>query len=143
VRRARSNEHTDHPRENGIPWTIHPKNRTTRRPVLSRFSSHSHTAPRRWFVALAVAGALGCDSSAQDAIERDVFIATYVDLRIAASETDSLRIGDVERTEVLARHGVTGDELTHFADVYADDLEFMREVWNEVEVQLDHEPEAN
>ena len=33
--------------------------------------------------------------------------------------------------------------LLNFADVHADELEFMREVWNEIELQLDRESDPN
>ena len=78
-----------------------------------------------------------------DAIDRDTFVATYVDLRVAALETDSTRLAATDREEILARHGVTGDDLTHFAEVHAAELEFMREVWNEIELALDREPDSN
>jgi hypothetical protein len=97
----------------------------------------------RWLSGLVVVGMLGCGSAPGDTIEREDFISTYVDLRTAAADTDTLRIGDTERAEVLARHGVTGEDLSRFVEVYAEDLEFMREVWNEVEVRLDFEPETN
>lgn len=96
--------------------------------------------------ALAVTSALfavGCGGSNADAIERDVFVAAYVDLRTTALDTDSARLSDADRDAVLARHGVTSDDLLHFADVHAEELEYMREVWNEIELQLDRESDPN
>ena len=81
--------------------------------------------------------AVACADDPVDTIDREVFIATYVDLRVAALDTDSARIATVERDAVLERHGVTADDLTTFAEVHADDLDFMRDVWNEVEVRMD------
>ncbi|MEM7416351.1 MAG: hypothetical protein AAF389_12685 [Gemmatimonadota bacterium] len=85
----------------------------------------------------------GCGGSGGDAIERDVFVATYIDLRTTALDTDSARLSDADRDAVLARHGVTDQDLLNFADVHADELEFMREVWNEIELQLDRESDSN
>jgi hypothetical protein len=85
----------------------------------------------------------GCGSSAPgDTIDREVFIATYVDLRMAALDTDTARIGTVERDAILQQHGVTADDLTTFADVHGADLEYMRDVWAEVELRLDTDPES-
>ncbi len=80
---------------------------------------------------------------AADAIDRETFIAAYVDLRVAALETDSARLADGDRAEVLSRHGVTADDLTFFAEAHATDLEFMRDVWNEIELLLDRDPDAD
>ena len=72
-----------------------------------------------------------------DTLDREVFIQAYVDLRIAALETDEQLLSDEARTEVLARHGTTAEDLMHFAEVHGRDLEFMRDVWNEVESKMD------
>ena len=82
-----------------------------------------------------------CGGDASDTIDRDAFIQTYVDLRIAALDSDSLRLSDEDREEVLGRHGVTIADLETFAEVHATDLDYMRDVWNEVEVRLDLMPE--
>lgn len=87
--------------------------------------------------------ATACGGSAGESIDREVFIATYVDLRMAALETDSARLADADRDEILSRHGVTGEDLIQFADLHAEELEYMREVWNEVELRLDVSAEEN
>jgi len=85
----------------------------------------------------------GCGGGPQgDTIDREVFITTYVDLRIAALDTDSARVGESERDAILQQHGVTADDLTTFADVHGADLEYMRDVWAEVELRLDSDPNA-
>lgn len=85
----------------------------------------------------------GCGAAESDAIDRELFVQTYVDLRVAAIEADSQRIGEPEREAILARNGVTTDDLLHFAEVYADDLDFMRDVWNDVELRMDRPPGTN
>ncbi len=85
-------------------------------------------------LALAVAA---CGGNVPETIDREVFIGTYVDLRMAAIDTDSAQVSEAERAEILARHGVTEDDLVTFADAHATRLEFMREVWNDVELRMD------
>lgn len=98
-------------------------------------------APWRPLTAVLAALALGCSADepagAEDAIDREVFIATYVDLRIAALDAETRQLTDEARDEVLAKHAVTEERLMEFADVYGRDVDFMTEVWNEVEVRLD------
>jgi hypothetical protein len=81
-----------------------------------------------------------CDSDgspvAGDSIDREAFIATYVELRQAAIASPDFRVTPEQRDEVLARHGVSGEDLVHFADVHGRDLEFMNEVWAEVETRV-------
>ncbi len=76
----------------------------------------------------------------EGAIDRAVFIQAYVDLRMAALDTDSQRLADPARDSVLTHNGVSADELAHFAEVYGEEPEFMREVWAEVETLLDQPP---
>jgi hypothetical protein len=68
-----------------------------------------------------------------DVIDRETFIATYVDLRMAAVESPDFRLPPGARDEVLARHGVDAEDLVRFAEAYGQDLELMNEVWTEVE----------
>ncbi len=84
-----------------------------------------------------------CEGAGPDTIDRAVFIDTYVDLRIAALDTDSLRLGDAERVEVLSRHDVTEADLAAFVDAYGANAEYMRDVWNDVELRMDRPPNRN
>jgi hypothetical protein len=76
-------------------------------------------------------------AQAGDTIDREIFIETYVDLRVAALGSETGALGDDARAEVLARHGVTAEDLLTFANVHGRDVELMRDVWNEVELRLD------
>jgi hypothetical protein len=67
----------------------------------------------------------------------ETFIATYVDLRATALSSGESLISDDERSEVLARHGVTEEDLTRFLETHGEDVELMRDVWDEVERRLD------
>lgn len=88
------------------------------------------------------AAVVACGGSERtDVIDRETFIETYVDLRISALDTDSARLAADDRETILARHGVSEDDLVEFVEAYASELEFMRDVWNEVEVRMDRTPE--
>jgi hypothetical protein len=82
-----------------------------------------------------VLASCGGDASpvASDVIDRETFVATYVDLRMAAIASPDFRVTSEERAEVLARHGVDGEDLVRFAEVHGRDLELMTEIWTEVE----------
>jgi len=69
-------------------------------------------------------------------IERETFIDTYVDLRVAAVTSPEFRISSERRAEVLARHGVDSEALIRFADAHGRDLDYMAAVWSEVETRL-------
>ena len=92
---------------------------------------------------LTVVAALGaCGSSTPDGvIDRETFIDAYVELRVAALDTDSQRVAAADREAILQRLGVTEDELLRFAEVHGGELDYMREVWNEVELRLDRPSE--
>ena len=96
---------------------------------------------RLWRLA-AVLPALACggDRSGPDvaeAIAAEVFIATFVDLRVGALVSDDGLVTDESRSEVLSLHGVTEADLVYFAEMHGEDLTFMRQVWNEVELRLE------
>lgn len=85
--------------------------------------------------------AVACGGDAQgpvpaDVIDREVFIETYVDLRVAAVAADAFRVSAEQRAEILARHGIDGDDLVRFADAHGRDLDYMNEVWTEIETRI-------
>jgi len=77
----------------------------------------------------------GCRAEAPEAngIPRQAFVDAYVDLRIAAIEGGGSTIAPEQRDEILARHGIDQDGFLGFADVHGSDLEYMNEVWADVE----------
>jgi hypothetical protein len=107
----------------------------------------THLRPARTVHALALALALcgaapACSGdastpAASGGIDRETFIATYVDLRAVTIRGDSFAISDAQRADVLSRHGVTEAELLGFAELHGEDAPFMRSVWDEVESRLD------
>lgn len=98
---------------------------------------------RRATLAIAVSVAclvpVACDlgSGPSDVIDRETFVATYVDLRRAALTSPDGELDDEARTEVLERHGVTEEDLLDFADAHGRDVDFLRSLWTEVEARMD------
>lgn len=66
-------------------------------------------------------------------IPRATFIATYVDLRTAATQADDGLLTDAARRRVLTKHGVTEAQMLEFVEVHGRDVEYMQDVWAEVE----------
>lgn len=98
-------------------------------------------APRlAWLLLLPTALLWGCGggpaSSAKATIGKDKFISTYVALRQAALNRDSVA-RDSARAAVLRRAGVTPQEMLAFADVHGRDVKFMAGVWTEVQQRLE------
>lgn len=98
-----------------------------------------HRAALAIVVSVACLLLVSCDlgSGPSDVIDRETFIATYVDLRRAALTATDGELDDEARTEVLERHGVTEEDLLHFADAHGDDVDFLRSLWTEVEARMD------
>jgi hypothetical protein len=78
-----------------------------------------------------------------EAIDREVFVEVYSDLRIAAVETDSGSISFSGRDSILDAFDVTEQDLTLFLEAHVEDLEFMRDVWNDIELRMDRGDQIN
>ena len=102
----------------------------------SRSSLHLLT----WGILLSSLACGGSQSNlpADDLIEPEAFIETYVDLRAAALITEDGQVTEVGRSEVLDRHGISEEDLISFTQAYGEDLMFMQELWNEIELRLDN-----
>lgn len=79
----------------------------------------------------------GCrgTSTAAPTIDREAFIATWIDLRAAAVAAGGT-IPPAERDRVLREHGVDEEALVTFVDVHGADPAYMVEVWTEVEERM-------
>lgn len=87
--------------------------------------------------------AVACGDQAESTlVSRARFVDAYVDLRVTALRREDETLTDSARAAVLARHDVTEDQLLEFATAHGGDLEFMRDLWNEVEARLDSVPLA-
>jgi hypothetical protein len=75
-------------------------------------------------------------------MDRETFITVYVDLRAETITRSELTLAEEERDRVLARHGVDPDGLLAFVDAYGRELDFMNEVWSEIERRLEALPQT-
>ena len=75
--------------------------------------------------------------------EREVFIETYVDLRAKAMAAGTTEIEAGVRDSILAVYGVTGEGLVEFIDIHGEDVQFMGDLWSEIEELLTERPEEN
>jgi hypothetical protein len=93
-------------------------------------------APRvaalRASLALALAMAACTPAAPETAIDRETFVATYVDLRKAALRSPTRTLTDAQRDSVLAAHGVGEKDLVQFAEVRGADPDYMVALWSEV-----------
>jgi hypothetical protein len=69
-------------------------------------------------------------------IDREVFIDTYVDLRLAAIQSPDFAVTPERREEILRARGVDADALLRFADAHGRDPDYMSGLWSEVEERL-------
>ena len=89
-----------------------------------------------------VAGALlvvsGCEPEAPETISREAFIEAYVALRVAELTDPGDEVISAEaRERVLQEQDVTEEELLGFAEVYGGDVDFMKDVWQDVEKRME------
>lgn len=111
--------------------------RATRGPATSRGA-----LLRLPVVVAALVALVSCEPSEPEGlIDREAFIDAYVELRVAALDTDSQRVAASDRDAILDRIGITDDDLLRFVEFHGGDLEFMRDVWNDVELRLDRPPQ--
>lgn len=84
---------------------------------------------------LALVGGLSCsrdDTSpeALAAIDEELFISTFVDLRVAALSAEGGELDPAERERILADRGVSEEDLLQFVEVHGRDVDFMARVWS-------------
>ena len=76
-------------------------------------------------------------------VGREAFIQVYVDLRATALSLGTTDSGLDVRDSILAAHGVTGEDLLEFVDTHGERVEFMSEIWSEVQGLLSERLEQN
>jgi hypothetical protein len=72
----------------------------------------------------------------EDTAGRETFIGAYVDLRIEALGLGSNFIGDELRDSVLTVYDVTEQDLRDFVDLHGEDVQFMNDLWSEIDARL-------
>ncbi len=110
---------------------------------MSEASSPAPSPPRPLVTLIALllgvaSGACGANTPNEvvDTIDRETFIEVYVDLRSVALRKTSRKVNAVERDSLLAMHEVTEENLRLFLEVYHTEVEFMRDLWNDVEARI-------
>ncbi len=84
---------------------------------------------------LSVAGA--CRSFEDEApLDRERYIDIYVEILRARAGAPDTAVAVDSTTAVLARHGVTEDDLDEFAWRHADDPGFLASAWGEIATRL-------
>ena len=101
-----------------------------------------HTRSLYLLVTLLLSANCSTDKKSE-VIDREVLVGVYSDLRIAAVETDSGSISFSGRDSILDAIDVTEQDLTLFLQAHVEDLEFMRDVWNDIELRMDRGDQIN
>jgi hypothetical protein len=78
----------------------------------------------------------GGNVTSEETIDRETFVATYVDLRRTALTSPGQTLSDVDRERVLQQHTVNEGELITFAESWGGDTSYMTRVWEEVGARL-------
>lgn len=114
---------------------------------MGRAAPAARAAPVLCLVLLLVAAACGIDEDApprgRETISGETFVATYVELRRSALESETGQITAEERERILSERGITEDDVLTFVDVHGGRIDFMRDVWNDVEARLLESLEAD
>lgn len=87
---------------------------------------------------LALAGlGSGCEEAPVTRVDRETFVQAYVEIRAAALEMEDTQPTEGMRQEILSRYGVTAQDLVDFVEVHGEDVQYMRDLWDEIEVRLE------
>lgn len=84
-------------------------------------------------------GSCGPETEGAGLIDREDFIGAYVALREEALR-NSGELAEEHRERILTERGVTGIDLTRFVESHGPELDFMRDLWNEIETRIDSLP---
>ena len=85
----------------------------------------------------------GATDVPEDTAARDAFIGAYLDLRTTVLSSGTTDLGDEVRDSILAAYDVTGQDLLDFIDTHGEDVEFMRDLWTELEAHMAERLEQN
>lgn len=72
-----------------------------------------------------------------ETIDRELFLAAYVELRVAALEAEDQQLSVAARDRILERVGVEDEDLLRFVEVHGEDVQLMRRIWEEVDSILE------
>lgn len=69
-------------------------------------------------------------------IDRQEYVDTYVEILLAAEIAEDSSAATESARAILARRGLTEDDLLEFGRRHADDPEYLAEVWLEIEERI-------
>jgi hypothetical protein len=75
----------------------------------------------------------GPGGASEDVIARQTFVDVYVQLRIAALKDPTEDLPLEERDRILQEAGVSEEDLIRFIEVRGGEVQFMRQLWEEVD----------
>lgn len=107
--------------------------------VPDRRSRLSRRRPSAWtlFASSLFVLVVACEGDAPTTtVDRETFIETYVELRLAALPSPDRKITPERKQEILSARGITEDDLLAFAESYGRDVNAMVAVWTEVEQRI-------
>jgi hypothetical protein len=80
-----------------------------------------------------------CDATApRTAVDRETFVAVYVELRLAALSSPTGRITPALRDRILAGGGIDEEALLQFVEAHGRDVDYMAALWTEVEERIEN-----
>lgn len=77
------------------------------------------------------------EEAAQETISREAFAKAYIDLRMNALQAEGQEMTLAMRNQVLDSLGLEEEDLIHFVEVHGTDVQFMRNLWEEIDSILD------
>ena len=85
----------------------------------------------------------GATDVPEDTAARDAFVGVYLDLRTAILSSGTTDLKDEVRDSILSAYDVTGQDLLDFIDTHGEDVEFMHDLWTELEARITDRLEQN
>lgn len=86
-------------------------------------------------ILLSAAPACGSDEGAPP-VDRETFVAVWVDLRLAAIASQGGTADPATRERIVERHGTSREELLAFIETHGRDIVYMERVWQDVETRM-------
>jgi hypothetical protein len=84
-----------------------------------------------------VAGCGEPEEELEGIITREQFVQAYAELRVSALREPDGDIVEEERDRILAELGLTPEDLLEFVETHGRDVQYMLEVWEEVDRNLE------
>jgi hypothetical protein len=78
----------------------------------------------------------GGNTASEETIDRETFVATYVDLRRATLRSPGQTLTGAGRERVLRENAVSEGELIDFAAAWGSDTRYMTGIWEEMGARL-------